>query len=65
VTKKPPLIAKEEAFAVLQKAADYDVGMKRITLGKPEFDEHSTQFIHTIGDVFRSAASFHRVNRGC
>jgi helicase len=41
VTKKPPLIAKEEAFAVLQKAADYDPSMGRITLGKPGFDEHS------------------------
>lgn len=41
VMKKPPLIAKEEAFAVLQKAVDYDSRMKRITLGKPDFDEHS------------------------
>jgi helicase len=41
VTKKPPLIAKEEAFAVLQKASDFDSGMRRITLGKPDFDEHS------------------------
>ncbi|HTQ38186.1 MAG TPA: DEAD/DEAH box helicase [Pirellulales bacterium] len=41
VTKKPPLIAKEEAFAVLQKASDFDQKMNRVTLGKPEFDEHS------------------------
>jgi len=41
VTKKPPLIAKEEAFAVLQKASDFDQRMKRVTLGKPDFDEHS------------------------
>ncbi|HLG17075.1 MAG TPA: hypothetical protein VJH03_21625 [Blastocatellia bacterium] len=41
VTKKPPLIAKEEAFAVLQKASDFDPDIKRITLGKPDFDEHS------------------------
>jgi helicase len=41
VTKKPPLIAKEEAFAVLQKASDFDSKMKRVTLGKPDFDEHS------------------------
>ncbi len=41
VTKKPPLITKDDAFAVLQKAADYDSGMKRVTLGKPDFDEHS------------------------
>lgn len=41
VTKKPPLIGKDEAFAVVQKALDFDHSMKRITLGKPEFDEHS------------------------
>ncbi|MBI1370726.1 MAG: hypothetical protein GC162_18970 [Planctomycetes bacterium] len=41
VTKKPPLITKDEAFAVLQKAADYDPGIRRVTLGKPDFDEHS------------------------
>src|SRR5690606_11791891 len=40
-TKNPPLIKKEEAFAVLQKAADFDVSMRRVTLGKPSFDEHS------------------------
>ena len=40
-TKKPPLIAKEEAFAVVQKALDFDQSMKRVTLGKPAFDEHS------------------------
>jgi helicase len=41
VTKKPPLIAKEEAFAVVQKALDFEQTMKRVTLGKPDFDEHS------------------------
>lgn len=41
VTKRPSLLAKEEAFAVLQKAADYLPTMARVTLGKPEFDEHS------------------------
>ncbi len=41
VTKKPPLIGKEDAFAVFQKASDFDPTMKRITLGKPDFDEHS------------------------
>lgn len=40
-TKSPALIKKEEAFAVLQKAADYDKKMRRVTLGKPVFDEHS------------------------
>ena len=41
VTKKPPLITKGEAFHVLQKAADFERSMKRVTLGKPDFDEHS------------------------
>lgn len=41
VTKKPPLVTKDDAFAVMQKAADFDPQMKRITLGKPDFDEHS------------------------
>jgi helicase len=41
VTKRPPLVAKEEAFAVLQKASDFDQEMKRVTLGKPDFDESS------------------------
>ena len=41
VTKKPPLITKGEAFDVLQKAADFERSMKRVTLGKPDFDEHS------------------------
>ncbi len=37
--KKNPLIGKEEAWAILQKAADFDSTYKRITLGKPHFDE--------------------------
>lgn len=41
VTKRPPLVAKEEAFAVLQKASDFDPEMKRVTLAKPDFDETS------------------------
>lgn len=40
-TKSPPLIRKEEAWAVVQKAADFDAAMRRVTLGKPEFDETS------------------------
>lgn len=40
-TKKPPLITKDEAFAVLQKATDFDSRIRRVTLGKPGFDEHS------------------------
>ena len=33
--------AKDKAFAVVQKALDFDPRMKRVTLGKPDFDEHS------------------------
>jgi helicase len=40
-SKSPPLIKKEEAWAVLQKASDFDKTMHRITLGKPGFDETS------------------------
>lgn len=40
-TKSPPLIKKEEAWAVIQKAADYASSMRRVTLGKPAFDETS------------------------
>jgi len=38
-SRKIALIRKEEAFAVLQKSADVDGGVKRICLGKPQFDE--------------------------
>ena len=40
-TKNPALINKEDAWAVIQKAADYDHKIRRITLGKPAFDETS------------------------
>lgn len=40
-SKSPPLIKKEDAFAVLQKAVDFAPAMHRVTLGKPAFDEHS------------------------
>jgi helicase len=40
-TKSPPLIKKEEAWAITQKAADFDPAMRRVTLGKPAFDETS------------------------
>ena len=36
-------IKKEEAFAVLQKGADFDPRMSRVTLGKLEFDTMSNQ----------------------
>lgn len=38
-TKSPQLISKEEAWAVNQKAADFDSAMHRVALGKPAFDE--------------------------
>lgn len=50
-TKKPPLLAKEAAFAVLQKAVDYDRSMHRVTLGKPGFDEHSRKKAQGAVDV--------------
>ena len=40
-TKSPPLIKKEEAWAVVQKSSDFDKAMRRVTLGKPMFDETS------------------------
>ena len=48
-TKSPQLIKKEEAFAVLQKAADFGKEMRRVTLGKPAFDETSGEtFSHPV-----------------
>lgn len=38
---QPPLVKKEEAFAVLQKAVDFDGTMRKATLGKSAFDEHA------------------------
>lgn len=40
-TKSPPLIKKEDAWAVIQKASDFAKSMRRVTLGKPTFDETS------------------------
>src|SRR5262249_47040669 len=40
-TKNPALINKEDAWAVVQKATDFDQKMRRVTLGKPAFDETS------------------------
>lgn len=50
-TKKPPLIKKEEAFAILQKAVDFGKEFSRVTLGKPGFDEHSKKKAQGAGDV--------------
>jgi helicase len=40
-TKNPALINKEDAWAVMQKATDFAPKLRRITLGKPAFDETS------------------------
>ena len=40
-SRRSGLIKKEAAFAVLQKGADYDDAIHRVTLGKPAFDEMS------------------------
>lgn len=50
-TKKPPLINKEDAFAVLQKAVDFDHAFRRVTLGKPGFDEHSKKKVSGAKDI--------------
>lgn len=50
-TKLPPLIKKEEAWAVMQKAADFDSAMRRVTLGKPAFDETSKKKAAASKDI--------------
>ena len=50
-SKSPPLIKKEEAWAVLQKAADFDPAMRRVTLGKPAFDETSKKKAAASKDI--------------
>jgi helicase len=40
-TKSPQVINKEDAWAVVQKSSDFEEDMKRVTLGKPVFDETS------------------------
>lgn len=50
-TKSPPLIKKEEAWAVMQKAADFDPAMRRATLGKPAFDETSKKKAAASKDI--------------
>lgn len=50
-TKQPALIKKEEAFAVLQKAIDFNPNMRRVSLGKPAFDEHSKSKAYGSKDI--------------
>ncbi|MCR3937502.1 DEAD/DEAH box helicase [Aeromonas caviae] len=49
--KKNPLIGKEEAWAILQKAADFDPNYKRVTLGKPHFDETCKKKVAGAHDI--------------
>ena len=49
--KKNPLIGKEEAWAVLQKAADFNPSYKRVTLGKPHFDETCKKKVAGAHDI--------------
>jgi helicase len=50
-TKSPPLIGKEDAWAVAQKASDFDPKIRRVTLGKPAFDEDLIKKAATSTDV--------------
>ena len=50
-TKSPPLIGKEEAWSVLQKATDFDPNIRRVTLGKPAFDETSKAKVTAATDI--------------
>lgn len=50
-TKSPALIKKEEAWEVIQKAADFDSAMRRVTLGKPAFDETSKRKAAASKDI--------------
>ena len=50
-TKTPPLIKKEEAWSVLQKAADFGPKIRRVTLGKPVFDEVSKRKVAAARDI--------------
>ncbi|MBB6429740.1 DEAD/DEAH box helicase [Algisphaera agarilytica] len=51
VTKKPPLIDKRAAWEVVQKSADFDKSMHRVTLGKPDFDETSKKKAAAATDI--------------
>ncbi len=49
--RSPALIRKEEAWAVIQKAADFDKVMRRVTLGKPAFNETSKKKASASPDI--------------
>jgi helicase len=50
-TKNPALIKKEEAWAIVQKAADFAAHARRVTLGKPHFDEVSQRKAAVATDI--------------
>ena len=50
-TKNPALINKEDAWAIVQKATDFDPHQRRITLGKPAFDETSKSKVAASADL--------------
>jgi helicase len=50
-SKSPALINKEDAWAVLQKSSDFDPAMRRVTLGKPAFDETSKKKAAATGEL--------------
>ena len=50
-TKQSGLVKKEDAFAILQKAVDFNKSMYRVTLGKPRFDENSKLKAQAATDI--------------
>lgn len=50
-TRAPSLIKKEEAWSIMQKAADFSARMHRVTLGKPQFDETSKRKAAASHDI--------------
>jgi len=50
-SKSPALIGKEEAWAVIQKSSDFDSALRRVTLGKPAFDETSKEKVAAYEDL--------------
>jgi helicase len=50
-SKSIPMINKQDAWAVVQKASDFDKSMHRVTLGKPRFDETSKKKAAASHDI--------------
>jgi helicase len=50
-SKSPPFIKKEDAWAILQKSGDFDKAMRRVTVGKPAFDETSKKKAAASHDI--------------